>query len=198
MDLAGVLHLVENPVTVNLGEVFKVTEQVIHTQKEELEELPKADRSEQLSDPQIPEGEYPSLQEGQVERGSRVMPEESTDGEEGGPAVEHQSGMSQRHEGDVERPGHMKETVPRLVNVARPMYPALAFRAEIEGDVVVRFLVGKDGRVRKVEVMDGEKVFCKAAVAAVKEYVFEPAQQGERTVAAWVTQTVSFRLKKEH
>ena len=86
------------------------------------------------------------------------------------------------------------EQKPELINNIKPVYPEIARKAMLEGQVVVRFLVGKDGRVERVEVMKGEEIFRQAAVDAVAQFVFKPAIQNDKPVRVWMAMPIRFRL----
>ena len=86
------------------------------------------------------------------------------------------------------------EQKPELVKDAKPVYPELARKAMLEGQVFLRFLVGKDGRVREVHVLKGEEIFRQAAVDAVSQFVFKPAIQNDKPVRVWMAMPIRFRL----
>ncbi len=75
-------------------------------------------------------------------------------------------------------------------------YPAIAQRAGLEGQVVIRVLVGKDGKPQKhiIESTDND-VFNDAAIEAVMSSVFTPAIQNEQPVQCWVSIPIKFRLR---
>jgi protein TonB len=88
------------------------------------------------------------------------------------------------------------EEQPELVMKKAPEYPTLAREAGIEGTVVLRLLVGKDGKVRDVIVGQGvSEVLDEAAIAAAREYVFKPAIQNKNPVAVWVAIPFRFSLR---
>ncbi len=76
------------------------------------------------------------------------------------------------------------------------VYPEIARRAGIEGKVLIRVLVDKNGKPKKyrIEYSDNE-MLNKAAVKAVMSSVFAPAIQNKRPVQCWVTIPVVFRLR---
>ena len=76
------------------------------------------------------------------------------------------------------------------------VYPEIARRAGIEGKVLIRVLVDKDGKPRRhrIEFTDNEALN-DAAVKAVMASVFTPAIQNDRPVQCWVTLPVVFRLR---
>ncbi|MFC2130330.1 energy transducer TonB [Bacteroidota bacterium] len=76
------------------------------------------------------------------------------------------------------------------------IYPEIARRAGIEGKVLIRILVEKDGKPKRhrIEYSDNEQLN-KAAIKAVMSSVFTPAIQNDRPVTCWVTIPVTFRLR---
>jgi len=90
-----------------------------------------------------------------------------------------------------------KEPYIDLVELQKKIvYPEIARRAGIEGKVLIRVLVEKDGKPRRhrVEYSDNEQLN-DAAVKAVMSSVFTPAIQNDRPVTCWVTIPVTFRLR---
>jgi protein TonB len=86
------------------------------------------------------------------------------------------------------------EKKPVLVERVAPEYPEEAQWENLEGEVLVRFQVGKDGRVEQVEVLEGEKVFRQAAIDAVRQFVFEPATHDFRPVRVRVIESIKFKI----
>jgi len=85
-------------------------------------------------------------------------------------------------------------TPPRLLTRVEPVYPAGVNETE-DCRVYVAFHVAADGRVRNASAMfNPPDAFAKAAVAAVEQWVFEPAMiRGERPV--WTQMTVEIWFK---
>jgi protein TonB len=84
------------------------------------------------------------------------------------------------------------DRLQKLVN-----YPDIAKRAGVEGKVIVRALIGKDGKLRKtiIEYSDSE-LLNDAAMKAVKEYgTFVPAIQNGQPITCWVNIPIIFRLR---
>jgi protein TonB len=79
---------------------------------------------------------------------------------------------------------------------SRVEYPEIARRANIQGKVLVRVLVGKDGIPKKsiVEMSDSE-LLEPAAVKAIMKSVFTPAVQNNQPVACWVSIPVLFVIR---
>lgn len=79
----------------------------------------------------------------------------------------------------------------------RPRYPDSARRQGIEGETLLRFQVLTSGRVTSVSVAKsaGHVDLDRAAIDAVKTWLFEPARRGKEAVPVWVTLPVRFRLQ---
>lgn len=86
------------------------------------------------------------------------------------------------------------EVEPVPIKQVAPEYPRIAREAEIEGKVIVKALVDKEGKVSKVVVVDGPEIFQSAALAAAKQWVFKPAIMGGKPVKVWVAIPFRFRL----
>ena len=93
-------------------------------------------------------------------------------------------------------PGRSKTTSAslELIHKTIPAYPESAKEQQIEGDVIIRALIGKDGTVQKVEFVSGPTVFARAAMDAITEWRYRPPYlNGQPT--QWTTNiTVQFRL----
>jgi protein TonB len=75
-------------------------------------------------------------------------------------------------------------------------YPEMARRAGIEGQVVVRVLVGKDGRPQKTVVQSSDsQMLDQSAKEAVMKSVFTPAIQNGQAVTCWVSIPIKFKLR---
>lgn len=75
-------------------------------------------------------------------------------------------------------------------------YPEEAKKANIEGNVIIQVLVGKDGKAIKSRVIQSDSpIFEKPATEAVMKSIYSPAKSGEEPVACWVYIPVEFKLK---
>jgi TonB family protein len=86
------------------------------------------------------------------------------------------------------------EELPVPINTPEPVYPDLARSGEVEGDVVVRALITREGKVAQVMVVDGNWVLHDAAITAVKKWTFKPALQQHKPVPVWVEIPLHFTL----
>jgi protein TonB len=78
-----------------------------------------------------------------------------------------------------------------------PRYPAGARREGAEGTVLLRVWVGADGGATRVEVdrSSGHRALDAAALGAVSNWRFVPAQRGGEAVEGVVTVPLVFRLE---
>lgn len=78
----------------------------------------------------------------------------------------------------------------------RVVYPDMARRAGIEGKVQVAALIGKDGRVVEIRIIETDNnILNDAAVKAVRETPFTPAIQNGNPVITWVRIPIVFELR---
>jgi protein TonB len=77
-----------------------------------------------------------------------------------------------------------------------PHYPEAARREGAEGVVTLRFEVLTSGKVGTVQVQrsTGRPDLDRAAMEAIKTWLFEPARRGKEAVAVWVILPVRFEL----
>ena len=88
---------------------------------------------------------------------------------------------------DVDRP-------PRLLRQVRPIYPSEAFVKKVEGTVVIEIVIDEQGRVSRMRILTSVPLLDAAALEAVRQWVFVPAQKRGRTVATIAVAPVSFRI----
>ena len=87
---------------------------------------------------------------------------------------------------------------PSRLSSGRPNYPQSAIQAGIEGTVVIRFLVGKDGSVESAEIAasSGHSELDAAAMATAYNWSFSPARdEYGRPVRCYVRIPIPFRLR---
>lgn len=86
------------------------------------------------------------------------------------------------------------EEEPVRLRIAPPVYPEVATQAGVEGTVLVRALVGKDGKVKDCIALDGPEMLKAAAITCAKTAVFKPALLQHKPVEVWVMIPVTFKL----
>jgi len=89
------------------------------------------------------------------------------------------------------------DEAPRPIRQSAPQYPARARARDLEGHVLLSVLIGEDGSVQDVQVLDADPphVFEDAAREAVRAWRFQPARYQGRAVAIRVQQTIRFTLE---
>lgn len=86
---------------------------------------------------------------------------------------------------------------PKALNrVAPSAYPEQARKKGIEGFVKMNVLIGTDGNVQRVKVLEAQPagVFDPVAIATIRRWRFEPAVYQAEHVRVWATQTMRFKL----
>jgi len=81
-----------------------------------------------------------------------------------------------------------------LAKVA-PQYPALAQRQHLGGAVTLNAEVREDGRIGAVKVVSGPMLLRQAAIDAVKQWKYQPAQLDGKAVASQVLVNIQFRAE---
>lgn len=122
---------------------------------------------------------------------------------------------AERPPGPVERPGERTErerpraaarsiypdvppggTPPQIVRRDAPDYPIAARRAGIEGPVILRVVIQRDGSVGDVEIVkDLPLGLGDAAARSVRRWRFRPATLDGNPIAVYYTITVRYRLQ---
>jgi TonB family protein len=81
---------------------------------------------------------------------------------------------------------------PKAVYKVNPIYPPEAKKAGIEGIVILRATIEKDGTVSKLEVRSGKPMLAKAALEAVQKWRYAPMEKAVITDV-----TINFTLAKD-
>jgi TonB family protein len=97
--------------------------------------------------------------------------------------------------GGVFRPGG-RVSAPLVLTQVRPTYTVEALRARIQGSVRLELIVRRDGLPDEIRViesldpgLDGE------AVAAARQWRFDPGRVGDTPVDVLVTLVMDFRVR---
>ncbi|MES2765123.1 MAG: energy transducer TonB [Bacteroidota bacterium] len=90
-----------------------------------------------------------------------------------------------------------KEPVVNLAQLSKNVnYPDFAKRQGIEGKVMLRVLIGQNGKAVEVDVIDSRyEILSKAAIEAVLKTQFTPAMQNGQAVNCWISIPVDFKLR---
>ena len=91
------------------------------------------------------------------------------------------------------------EDAPVVIRRVAPNYPEFARRGRIQGTVILNIEILIDGSIGAIEVrqslMSGPNGLDEEAIAAVRQWQFQPAKNGGNPVACWITQPINFTLE---
>jgi len=85
-------------------------------------------------------------------------------------------------------------TAALIITQTRPVYPALARQARIQGNVVLHAIIDKDGKVAQLEVISGHPLLVQSALDAVKQWRYKPTLLNGDPVEVDTTITVTFTM----
>jgi periplasmic protein TonB len=128
----------------------------------------------------------------QTEMSQQAAPVPEASGTEGGVSVEQDIKID-----DEGPPADFVpyEKEPQIVKKVEPKYPDLAMRAGLEGKVIVKIWVDKEGKVKQVVVLKSDaEIFNEPSIEAAKQFVFTPAYMNNGPVAVWVSFPFRFKL----
>ncbi len=91
-------------------------------------------------------------------------------------------------------PVAMSEEAARalLVHTVEPVYPPEALAQKLHGPVLLQVLVGRDGSVEDLKIVRGYFILGRAAIAAVKQWRFQPYILNGHAAATQTAITVNF------
>jgi periplasmic protein TonB len=81
-----------------------------------------------------------------------------------------------------------------LITMIPAVYPPAAKARSIEGVVVLRLLIDKEGGVNRVEVLQGDPLLVPAARDAVQQWRYQPSTIGGAPAEAEISASVTFQL----
>jgi TonB family protein len=82
----------------------------------------------------------------------------------------------------------------KIIQQARPEYPALAKQARISGTVKLNAVIGADGTMKHLEVISGHPLLVPAALEAVKQWTYQPTLLNGNPVDVVTQIDVNFSL----
>ena len=84
----------------------------------------------------------------------------------------------------------------RIINRVQPVYPALARQTRISGTVRLHAIIGKEGTIQQLEVMNGHPLLQQAALDAVRQWRYQPTLLNGEPVEVDTTIDVIFSLNQ--
>ena len=84
----------------------------------------------------------------------------------------------------------------KLVKKVTPVYPQMAAIAHVQGTVRLTALIGKNGTVQNLQLVSGPSLLGKAAMDAVKQWVYQPTVLNGEPVEVQTQIDVNFNLNQ--
>ncbi len=84
----------------------------------------------------------------------------------------------------------------RIINKIQPLYPPLARQTRISGTVRLHAIIGKDGTIQSLEVLNGHPLLQQAALDAVRQWRYQPTLLNGEPVDVDTTIDVIFTLNQ--
>ena len=81
-----------------------------------------------------------------------------------------------------------------LIHRVQPEYPQLARQARIQGTVVLRAIISREGRIENLQVLSGHPLLVPAALDAVRQWRYRPYSLNDEPVEVETQITVNFTL----
>lgn len=99
------------------------------------------------------------------------------------------------HDLQSEGPTGNYDVPPRLLSGEAPIYPVSRIYAEENGQAVVEYTIGIDGKTKDVHAISATyKYFGAHAVIAVRKWRFTPAMKNGQPVELTVQETFKFEI----
>ena len=76
----------------------------------------------------------------------------------------------------------------------QPLYPPLSRQARIQGQVVIRAVISRNGMIENLQVLSGHPMLVQAAIDAVKQWRYRPYFLNGEPVEVETQVTVNFLL----
>jgi protein TonB len=89
--------------------------------------------------------------------------------------------------GDV-KPAQLLKSVP-------PEYPQMARNQRVSGNVQIDALIDADGNVSSMKVLSGPPLLHQAALNALKQWKYQPAELDGKPTSMHLTVTIQFRTQ---
>lgn len=110
---------------------------------------------------------------------------------------EENKGAEPKQSSEIATVGEQGVVSPDYIYTTKPSYPLEARKEGLEGKVILKVLVEKNGQTRKVELAksSGHSVLDQEALRAVEKWRFRPAKRDGEIIACWVFIPLSFKME---
>ena len=85
-------------------------------------------------------------------------------------------------------------TQAKLLHRVDAVYPPIAKAANVQGTVVLRAIIAKDGTVKQLELISGPPMLTDAAMDAVRQWTYQPTRLYGEPVEVETTVSITFTL----
>ncbi len=83
----------------------------------------------------------------------------------------------------------------KLTHKVSPIYPELAIRAHVSGEVTLEAIIDEEGNVTDLKILDGHPLLRDAAYDAVRQWKYKPTLIGGEPVPVMAMVSVIFRFR---
>ena len=94
----------------------------------------------------------------------------------------------------VHHPAVSRMMEGNLIHRVQPDYPPLARQVRVQGLVVLRAMISRDGAIEDLQVLSGHPMLVKAAVEAVRQWRYRPYELNGEPVEVETEVKVNFVL----
>ena len=160
------------------------------------DDAPPADAPPEQPAPEQPAPEQPAPEQPAPEQPAPEQPAPEQPAGDDGPQFDSKGRQLDKAKPP---PPTQRITQPELKEYAAPEYPAEAKKQGLEGEVILKLLVDKDGSVSKAEVVQGAgHGMDEAALAAAPRLLFHPAKKADGTpFRAFIRFRYEFKLDEQ-
>ena len=82
-----------------------------------------------------------------------------------------------------------------LIHRVEPEYPAIAKQVHVGGVVQLVGVIGIDGHLKELRLVNGHPLLAQAAMRAVSQWIYSPTELNGEVVEVEAPITVTFRLQ---
>jgi len=82
-----------------------------------------------------------------------------------------------------------------LVHRVEPQYPMIAKQLHIQGVVILKAVISREGRIEQAETVQGQDLLSRAALEAVRQWKYRPYYLNGEPVEVETQITVNFILE---
>jgi protein TonB len=83
-----------------------------------------------------------------------------------------------------------------LIQKIEPKYPRLALQARIQGQVLLKAIIGPDGNIKELEFVSGHPMLAPTAIEAVRQWHYRPFLLNGEPVEVETIVTVTFQISQ--